>query len=333
MTFMSIEIINKLPNPDELPATYAIALTQFNAISLTGEDKSTYLQGQVTCDVNLVKEQSMSRGAHCDAKGKVYAIFRLINRDDALLLLQPKSSLSASLAALKKFGVFAKVTIEESEDYKFFALVGEQASDLIHQYYDAVPDSLTPVIHQGATSIIYLSGKQSRYLIVQQKTQDNALMAQCQLPIYNDNVWQLTEIQEGFPLLEENSLEQYVPQMLNLQAINGISFTKGCYLGQETVARMQYLGKNKRALYGLTSNALDETSTIEISSGDIIEKQLGDNWRKAGDILAAYVGPNKISLQAVLANDVDQNTQFRLKNQPNQTFTLTELPYSINPEN
>ena len=124
--------------------------------------------------------------------------------------------------------------------------------------------------------------------------------------------------------------------MLNLQAINGISFTKGCYLGQETVARMQYLGKNKRALFSLNSTENIKLAG-EVNAGDIIEQQLGENWRKAGDVLTSYVSDRQddkqqINVQAVLASDVDENTKLRLKAQPEVLFSLVDLPYSIAPQ-
>ncbi len=325
---MPVEIINSIPNSSKLPATYAISLDNFSAISLSGEEQSKYLQGQVTCDVNAVNDNSLSHGAHCDAKGKVLSVFRLINRDGEHLLLQEKSSIELSIAALQKFGVFAKVTISKTENLSFYALVGEQAATLLQTNFKAVPDSLSPVIQAGSTTLVYLAGKQERYLIIDKTEIVNSLIKALALPVYNHNVWQLAEINEGFPLLAEQSLEQYVPQMLNLQAINGISFTKGCYLGQETVARMQYLGKNKRALFALEGSK----SATDICAGDIIEKQLGENWRKAGDILAVYCSDEQINVQAVLANDVDNDTIFRLKKQPEIQLSLKELPYSLTQE-
>ena len=329
---MPMEIIASIPNPSELPETYAISLNDFSAISLVGEDQSKYLQGQVTCDVDLVNDNSLSHGAHCDAKGKVLAVFRLINRANEFLLLQPKSSLALSLAALIKFGVFAKVTITETTQLSFFAVVGEQAEQLLQEKFNSIPDSSMPVIQSGTTTLVYLGGKQQRYLIIDQSDVATKLIQQLALPIYNQNLWNLLEIQQGFPILADENLAHYVPQMLNLQAIGGISFTKGCYLGQESVARMQYLGKNKRALFALSTQKLSSVINNEIKAGDIIEKQLGENWRKAGDVLAYYQSAEQINIQAVLANDVDDNTVFRLKKQPEVALSLTKLPYSLNQE-
>jgi len=314
-----------LPSLEQLPSTYLVSLSHYSAISLIGAEQNNYLQGQVTCDVNDTNEHSLLVGAHCDAKGKVFSAFRLINRNNAHLLIQPQSSLTASIAELKKFGVFAKVEITQTSELSFYALVGEQASELLQTNFSQVPDSLTPVVHSDGTSIVYVAGQQTRYLLIAENENLTEKLNNFNLNTYSTPVWNLLEITEGFVQLSEQTSGEYVPQMLNLQAINGISFTKGCYLGQETVARMQYLGKNKRALFSLTAN-----TKTPLSSDDVIEKQLGDNWRKAGDILACYQSDDgHCHFQAVLANDVDKTTLLRLKSQPEIKVTLQPLPYSL----
>lgn len=324
---MTITADTSLPSLKQLPETFLIELNSFGAISLSGEEQTKYLQGQVTCDVNNSSASNLLVGAHCDAKGKVFSVFRLINRSSAHLLLQPKASIENSLKELKKFGVFAKVTIEAVENLSFIALVGKQASSLLQQEFSQVPDSLTPVLQVGSTNIVYLGGTQPRYIIIDEPAAIAALIEKLSLPTYTQQVWNLLEINQGFPVLSATSSSHYVPQMLNLQAINGISFTKGCYLGQETVARMQYLGKNKRALFCLHAD-LKETLT----SDDIIEKQLGDNWRKAGDILSFYQADDgSCVIQAVLAND-EELPLMRIASQDGSTVTNQTLPYSLNTE-
>lgn len=318
-------INTSLPTIEQLPKTYIISLTEYGAISLSGEEQSKYLQGQVTCDVNDSNENNLLHGAHCNAKGKVISAFRLINREGAHLLLQPKSSITSSLTELKKFGIFAKVAIEEINELSFYALVGTQASTYIQQKFAQVPDSMTPVIQAGTTTLVYLAGKTERYLLIDSPENNEKIITAFKLNIYSTALWDLIEITEGFPMLEQTCITEYVPQMLNLQAINGISFTKGCYLGQETVARMQYLGKNKRALYSLNS-----TSASAAPSEKIIEQQIGENWRKAGDILKSYRADNgQLYIQAVLATDIDSNTQLRIKNQAQSALSISALPYAL----
>lgn len=314
---------SNLPSYNELPDVFAIALNSFKAISLTGEEQAKYLQGQVTCDVNSLAQEKLLTGAHCNAKGKVFSAFRLIERNSAYLLLQPASSIKQSLAELKKFGVFAKVEISQAKDIDYLAIAGSKAAEKMAELFTQVPDTLTPVIQEQDTTLVYIAGEMSRYLIIDNADNLAKVSTKFDFPTFNDNVWQLLEISEGFPILSEQYIAEYVPQMLNLQAINGISFTKGCYLGQETVARMQYLGKNKRALFALTGNA------VNANTGDVIEKKLGENWRKAGDVLAVYQADDKQTyIQAILANDVDASTELRIK-EHHMGLTISPLPYNI----
>lgn len=314
---------NNIPSYNELPDLFAINVNNLSAISLTGEEQAKYLQGQVTCDVNSLAQEKLLIGAHCNAKGKVFSAFRLVERDDKYLLIQPVSSIEQSLAELKKFGVFAKVEISQANDINYLAIAGSQANAKMAELFSQVPDTLTPVIQQETTTLVYLAGAVDRYLIIDNDNNLSSISNNFDFPIYDNRVWQLLEISEGFPVLSAQYIAEYVPQMLNLQAINGISFTKGCYLGQETVARMQYLGKNKRALFSLKGN------DINAKAGDIVEKKLGENWRKAGDVLAAYQAENKESnIQAVLANDIDDSTELRIKEQ-SALLTISSLPYPV----
>lgn len=314
---------DNLPSYNQLPDLFAISLNSVSAISLSGEEQAKYLQGQVTCDVNNLAQEKLLTGAHCNAKGKVFSAFRLIELNKKYLLIQPSSSIAQSLGELQKFGVFAKVEISQASDLNFLAIAGNNASAKMAELFEQVPDTLTPVVESDSTTLIYIAGKINRYLIIADDERLANISATFDFPVFHDKVWQLLEITEGFPMLSEQNIAEYVPQMLNLQAINGISFTKGCYLGQETVARMQYLGKNKRALYSLIGK------TSNVTAGDIIEKKIGDNWRKAGDVLSAYQASNEqTNIQAILANDVEPSTELRIKEQVSK-LTITPLPYTI----
>ena len=313
------------PSLEQLPSTYLVSLSHYSAISLIGDEQTKYLQGQVTCDVATSTEHSLLVGAHCNAKGKVFSAFRLINRNSAHLLIQPKASITASIAELKKFGVFAKVEISETTELSFFALIGEDATQILQNSFTRLPDSLNPVVQSNSTTLMYVAGKQARYLLIDQTSTLASILVDINLPTYSSAIWDLLEISEGFVQLSSESSDQYVPQMLNLQAINGISFTKGCYLGQETVARMQYLGKNKKALFSLKT-----TVKQPLRDDDVIEKQLGENWRKAGDILSMYQADNgSCYLQAVMGNDLNEASQLRIKSQPETNVVIQALPYSL----
>jgi folate-binding protein YgfZ len=132
-------------------------------------------------------------------------------------------------------------------------------------------------------------------------------------------------IKHGFSYLEQGLIGEFVPQMLNLQALNAISFTKGCYIGQETVARMKYRGGNKRAAYILTA-ATEETP----AAGTAIEVQLGDNWRRSGQVVNAANINNQLWLLAVLPNDITAADSLRLGSDSAPALQLMPLPYPLN---
>ena len=313
-------IITEQPSLDQLPESFAIWVDSLSTIRLTGKESHSYLQGQVTCDVNQIAEKGLLTGSHCDAKGKVFSVFRLFEQAQSLHLLQHQDSIEQSLVELKKFGVFAKVEIEKSA-LSFLCLVGQKSENWLKQKFSQLPDELNPVITENESTLIYLAGQRTRYLLINEASQLASLALETKLPIYNHNVWTLLEITEGFPQLNQQSVQKFVPQMLNVDAINGISFNKGCYLGQETVARMQYLGKNKKVMTAFDGKASQST---ELS----LEKQVSENWRSGGDVIASYIADNEqCYLQAVVAKD-DEPNQYRLK--VNELpLTQINLPYLI----
>jgi folate-binding protein YgfZ len=315
----------KHPSLKQLPANFMAALPQLGAIRVTGPDTDKYLQGQLTCDLYALEPHKVLNGGHCDAKGKLFSIFRLVSHGQGKLLIQQNASLQASLAALKKFGVFSQVEIDKADELDFYLLCGEQAANHIKDYLAAVPDALNQVIHHKHYSALYISGEHPRYLVWGERTLMQDFASNAKLEQISEQAWQLLEMNDGIPLLSEPAVGEYVPQMLNLQAIDGISFTKGCYLGQETVARMQYLGNNKRALFTLTADKVTTTDDIHT-----VEVELNGNWRRAGMVLATYISDeHQLTIQAVLASDSEKQQSFRIKEQPQIQLTLNDLPYQI----
>lgn len=144
------------------------------------------------------------------------------------------------------------------------------------------------------------------------------------LPIGDEALWWGLDIKAGIPHLEAVHQGEYIPQMLNLQALDGISFTKGCYMGQEIVARAKYRGANNRALFVLAGQA-----SGPVASGDTLEIQLGDNWRRSGMVLNAWQQDGQLWLTAVLPKDTEADASFRLKQEEGSRVSLQPLPYSL----
>ncbi|MBW8189568.1 folate-binding protein [Neiella marina] len=275
-------------------------LSQLGVIQVTGDDQRSYLQGQLTCDMSQLDQQHWLAGCHCDAKGKMWSNFILLQADEGLFMVMHRAVLPASLAALQKFGVFAKVDITDvSAD---IAVYGQLTADV--QY----PALATATLPFGQ---LWLA--------------NNDLDADS-----DDSPWQIAQIQAGWPLLcDSEHVGELVPQMLNQAAIGAVSFKKGCYIGQETVARMQYLGKQKRATFYLTATAAEE---FHISGNNQLEISRNGNWRKAGTLLNSVLDQDgKLHTLAVLASDASNEESYRLVDETEASIALSLQPLPYEP--
>ncbi|MFC3031895.1 YgfZ/GcvT domain-containing protein [Pseudoalteromonas fenneropenaei] len=290
-------------------------------IQLGGQDKLSYLHGQVTQDINLVTDEQFKWTGHCSPKGKLWGVFRVFKHQDSYLLWGSPAATAASLRELKKYGVFAKVTIAQSE-LKLIGLLTDDQS--------AVCQTLGIHFNEGCNACNFgpykaLKLDAQRLLLVV----DESFSLPAEFALQStDTQWQRAAILAGEPSLGEQDIDQYVPQMLNLQALDGISFRKGCYTGQETVARMRYLGKNKRALFIATATLSTLPASVEL------ESPVESGWRRAGEPLQfAYDQNNgEFVCTIVLANDTSLDTVLRFKEQPDLQLKLVALPYSLDPQ-
>lgn len=215
-----------------------VLLSDRGFINITGPAAEKFLQGQVTCDVRAVKENVSSLGAHCNVKGRIVFTFRLFYFDEAYWLCLPKSQIDCALQALKKHAVFSKVSIEDVTDT--IATLG-----LINEL--AFPDSQH--LTEALTHVFPLFGKIPRMqLIASHKCLEDRIKTLEKTQETTQSAWKLIDIQSGIAEIYPETREQFTPHEINYHELGAVSFDKGCYLGQEIVARMHYLGKLKSAL-------------------------------------------------------------------------------------
>lgn len=319
-SWLSAEQYSKLSTQSQ--DAFIAPLPGFDVLSIQGADNRTYLQGQTTCDVNQLHDSNFLRGAHCDAKGKMWSIFHLLSQDDALLVVAFRDELQASANQWKKFGVFSKVSFNSGETrYAVLGIGGHNSAALITQLGFALPAANGLVTRHAGASLLRLA--EHHYLMVLPQAQAQTLLQQ-DVPLAAPTVWLLQHIQHGLAYLEQPLLNQLVPQMLNLQAVEAISFTKGCYIGQETVARLKYRGGNKRAAYILHA----ETTELPAAGADI-ELQLDTNWRRIGQVINAVNVNGQLWLLALLPNDITPADTLRLPAEHPVTLQQHALPYSL----
>ncbi|MBP2168155.1 folate-binding protein YgfZ [Erwinia toletana] len=309
-----------------LPLTL-ISLEDWALATVQGQDSVSYLQGQVTLDVAALAAGQHLPCAHCDAKGKMWSNLRLFHRGEGFAYIERRSLRDTQITELKKYAVFAKVTIVADDESVLLGLAGFQARGALAGLFDQLPDAETPVVQQGDSTLLWFAHPAERFLLVTSAEQAQAiqqkLVGEAQ---FNDSAqWLALNIEAGLPVIDEKNSAQFIPQATNLQALDAISFKKGCYTGQEMVARAKFRGANKRALYWLAGSA----SRVP-EAGDSLEIKLGDNWRRTGTILAATQLDNgDVWVQAVLNNDLEADSILRVHGDEGGTLAIQPLPYEI----
>jgi len=308
-----------------LPLTL-MTLDDWALATLTGADSEKYLQGQVTADVAALTEHQHLLAAHCDAKGKMWSNLRLFRRDGGFALIERRSIRDAQLTELKKYAVFSKVTIVPDDEHVLLGMAGFQARAALANLFTTLPDAEKQVVQEGATSILWFAHPAERFLLVTDVATaemiNEKLRGEAQLN--NSQQWLALNIEAGLPVIDAANSAQFIPQATNLQALGGISFKKGCYTGQEMVARAKFRGANKRALWYLAGKA----SRLP-EAGEDLELKMGENWRRTGTILAAVqLDDGRLLVQAVMNNDMEPDSVFRVRDDAN-TLSIEPLPYSL----
>ncbi len=303
------------------------ALSHLGLIRISGEDAAGFLQNQFTNDIREISDSSSQLSAWCSPKGRVLACFRLFMMAGCYYMLLPHTLFSPTRERLGRYVLMSKVTLEESTNkFASMGLAGPQAEELLHKLFTAIPAGVNEVVHQVGCTLLRVPGPSPRFVIIGEPARLIPLwltLSTRALPT-GSNSWRLLDIQAGVPSIYPKTVEAFVPQMLNLQAVGGLSFTKGCYPGQEVVARMQYLGKLKRRMYRAAVNT--DTSPMP---GDTL--YITDSGRSTGKIVDAQpAAQGGYELLAVIEIDsVETRQKICLENSNEAVLAFTELPYTV----
>ena len=218
-------------------------LVHLAVLMVSGKDAAKLLQGQITCDVNDVTGIKSSLGALCNPKGRAITTFLLVKTGDAFLMVLPVELLEPVKKRLQLYVLRSEVTLTDASDQH--CLIG-----LCHPATQA--DPLFATVQQEIITVNF-STTQSRSLVIAKTDKAIAFWSDRTgnqgFQPKNPEQWRFLDIISGIPWLTTETSGEFIPQMLNLDLLGGISFNKGCYTGQEIIARTHYLGKTKRALF------------------------------------------------------------------------------------
>lgn len=217
-------------------------LNYLAVIEVSGADSAKFLQGQLTCNVNDLSDSQASIAGFCTAKGRVISSLIIIKTADSFCLLLPASLLDKVLKKLQMYVLRSAVKlVDKREQWAVYGLQTQEPANSVEPAF---------FVNQSEFITIKLPSALSRHVIIK------PIQSPITVNQDSNDAWRYQDILDGLPWFEFEQSEQYTPQMLNIDQLGGISFTKGCYTGQEIVARTHYLGKAKRSLFAAQSNQL-----------------------------------------------------------------------------
>lgn len=224
-------------------------LSHLSLLKLSGEDAVNFLQGQVTNDVKQLNGSNSQYAGYCTPKGRLIALFLAYGHEGNLYLQLDRRLAEAINKRLRMYVLRSKVVIEDISDSTVrMGISGNNAEGDLRSLFPALPASPHELVSNENGVLIRLPGSVPRFeLIVKIGYAENIWeQLKQQLKPVGRSAWEWLEIQAGIPDIQSGTQEEFVPQMVNLDALGGINFKKGCYTGQEIVARTHYLGKVKR---------------------------------------------------------------------------------------
>jgi len=316
-------------NGNQLTDCSIFDLSHLRLTSVSGEDAETFLQGQFTNDIRVVSPEHHQISSYCTPKGRMLANFRICSHSGQFILQSPIDTQPALIKRLSMFVMRSQVSIEDvSERYVAMGVAGECSSELLNSHFSTVPAAPGDAAEENGISLLRLPGPSPRYMLIGQPSHITAIWEACsqQATATNHELWNLLDIQSGIPTVYANTVESFVPQMVNMQMVDGVSFDKGCYVGQEIVARMKYLGTLKRRMYLAQVDA-----DIRPLPGDELYSPIDtESGQGHGSVvMAAASGNGGYEILAVVETSSHENGKLHLENSSGPVLNFLPMPYQF----
>jgi len=255
-------------------------LSHLSTLSFSGSDAKDFLQGQMTQDINSISDQSYKMTSILNPKGRIIVTGLIKEFKGNIFFIISKDLSKDCVQWLSRYILRSDVKISIEKNY-IFGLNNENQKQLFK--YDG---------NQQQLNISPISMDHSRCILL---ADDEVSLKDKSIESINESEWILSDIKRGLPILSKESSEKYIPQMINLDLLEGISFSKGCYTGQEVVARVQHRGKIKQRMFHITTES--KKSEIEHQSEIMHENS------KVGSLVNSIMNKNILHSLAVINID------------------------------
>lgn len=302
------------------------SLDHYEFIRVSGADTIRFLQGQLSCNTQLLSSQRSLTGALCNLKGRVIADFRLLAQDEGCIMQCAENMAATILATLNKYAVFSKVKLEQLDSAtcpNALGLWGAGVDAGLATLGMTLPDTTDAVTASETCSVIRLPGPAKRIeLWFHGDTAKTEFLSSGDFDLSEDlRAWERADIEAGMIHVTKELSEEYTPQLLNYDISGLIDFKKGCYTGQEIVARMYYRGTAKKRLFLASSSVNVHADSRVVSAGEL---------DSAGYEIMRYSNSESPALLlAVLASEViESGEKLQLSDQPGSELHIRSLPYA-----
>lgn len=293
-----------------------VPMLEHKLLSVEGRDSDTFLQGQLSCDLRRLTQHEHLLGAHCNPKGRMISSMRVFNDDQCRTYLRIASDLvELAYTALKKYAVFSKVTLAAA-DAKGLAILGDEAA------LNAFEPAKGLAIGSRAADPTGVYLRHAGWLeFWGSEAQCLALLSQNPLRLALPNALHELWVGQGLAEVRQTTSGIYLPQMLNYDLVDGISLKKGCYTGQEIIARLHYRGQSKRRTYLV--NCPGAAIGDKVVACDKPEQE-------AGELVAVSSARALVCLSVELAASVAAGaTTLALKGETQANIKWSTQPYAI----
>lgn len=300
-------------------------LSHQGLISVTGIEAASFLQGQLSNDIQQVTAERAQLSSYSSPKGRAYTTFQIMQRQGVYYLSLSSDVLETVLKRLRMFVMRSKVVLENAcESLVHFGYADPEGEKRLQAILGNYPKQTLDVIQVNNLTIIRQAASVPRFDIYGELDEARQLWSRLnvQAAAVGGIAWDYFDIEAGIPKITAASMEAWVPQMLNLHLIDGINFKKGCFPGQEVVARLKYLGKNKRQMYRIAIESI-QLPTV----GSKIQDAQGE---EVGEILNAVLSPSGDHIEALAVLKIAASEQ--ALNLAGSKVRLLPLPYSLDSE-
>lgn len=295
-----------MPLPAIFDKPHLIKLDQYDLILIQGKDTREFLNNQFTNDLKALPGNASSLGAWCSLKGCVVYTFRIWCEKEVFQLILPSVQTEAFLKRLQMYVLRADVNIHHVIDKTIYGLYGKKCT----QYLAGSPESKNELVKNEDNLFINIPAPVPRIMIISgnENLEINTLSVET---TEQDDHWKLLDIMAGIPEIIPETMDMFLPQMLDLERLGGLSFQKGCYPGQEIVARVKYRGELKKQLYKASVNSNSQikpgSTLITLEDGSGTETSVGNV------VNATCIQDNKWELLAVMNIAAATHSEIRLQ--------------------